>query len=531
MTRTSNLVWVVALGVGIVAPLGACNFTAGVKSPPPVDAAGTTGAGGSVGGTGNAGSSGNVDAASPFDFGGQYTSSGAGGGGPCTGLTCQQSTCRGQGCSVTCPVGYKTTVSGKVYDPAGKTPLYNITVYVPNGPLADFTDGPSCDKCDPNTGTSLLSGSPVVYTKTDTKGAFSLGSDHNVDVPAGKNIPMVLQVGKWRRQVTIPEVKACADNPITDMSLLHLPQTSKEGHIPKIAITTGAKDALQCLLLKVGVDKSEFTPETAAGRINLYAGGGGAAAYDMTLNNAAPFTAAAPWWDSYDNLAKYDILLHSCDGSGYDPAQIAMGVVDPKTGLVRGEPAVPKSMAARMALEKFANAGGRVFASHWHAYWFAEGTPAFKSIATWGLNDRLMNMATIDQSFDTGSALAQWMMNVGGSTALGQVDITQDASNRLIDMAAGGNISQRWIYSANQTPQSVVFLSATTPIPGGTCGRAVVSDLHLIAATGVTGADSPTAAFPGSCVTTDLTPREKVLEFMLFDIASCVAPPVDRAMP
>jgi hypothetical protein len=86
-------------------------------------------------------------------------------------------------------------------------------------------------------------------------------------------------------------------------------------------------------------------------------------------------------------------------------------------------------------------------------------------------------------------------------------------------MAAGGNISQRWIYP-NQNPPSVAFLSATTPIPGGTCGRAVVSDLHLI--TGGTG-DMPAGTFPtGSCVTTDLAPREKVLEFMLFDIASCV---------
>ena len=53
----------------------------------------------------------------------------------------------------------------------------------------------------------------------------------------------------------------------------------------------------------------------------------------------------------------------------------------------------------------------------------------------------------------------------------------------------------------------------------------MVSDLHLSSGTGMAG-DVPTATFPTSCVTTMLSPREKVLEFMLFDIASCVAPVV-----
>jgi hypothetical protein len=226
-------------------------------------------------------------------------------------------------------------------------------------------------------------------------------------------------------------------------------------------------------------------------------------------------------------------VLHSCEGGqgDYNLAQRELDIANARVP-VRGEPQSVKSMAARMALEQFANKGGRVFASHWHTYWFADGPASFKSIGTFGRRGGLPNpyMATIDQGFDTGKALAQWLVSVGGSMTLGQVEIAQNASNTLIDAATGPKTSQRWIYADTLTPKSVQFLSATTPIPAGTCGRVVLSDLHVTAGTTnnmmMTG-DQPTAPFPMSCVTKTLEPREKVLEFMLFDIASCVKPVIE----
>jgi hypothetical protein len=494
----------------LAAALGACTF-----NPKGGGNGNPSGGGGSIGSGGTG-----LGGPPPTGAGGTPPAT------PCVGLQCQQSTCTKGNCMVpACANGARTTVSGTIFDPAGQNPLYNITVYVPNAPLADIADGPSCDPCDPATGTSNLSGSPIVVVRTGVDGKFTLGAAAaGADVPAGSNIPLVIQVGKWRRAITMPTVTACQDNPLTDMDLSRLPKNQSEGHIPKMAITTGNLDALECLLRKVGVQDSEFTPETGTGRVNFYGGGTpgtpGTSSYDATLNGGAPFTLVHPagggpdWWDSLDNLKKYDIILHSCEGGA--------GQFGPNM-----QPASVKSMAARQALQDFADMGGRVFASHWHVYWFEQGPPAFQSIATFNHRQGLPQMytATIDTSTSNGMALSQWMVNVGGSPAPGgTVALNQNASNTTVDMVAGGNTSTRWIYAANRTPQAVQYMSATTPVPGGSCGRVVVSDLHVSA--GGSNSDMPNKPFPTGCVTTTLSPQEKVLEFMLFDIASCVVPVV-----
>ena len=59
-----------------------------------------------------------------------------------------------------------------------------------------------------------------------------------------------------------------------DAAITRLPKNRTEGHIPRMALTTGGADPLQCLLRKIGIDDSEFGIAGSEARIHLYKGGG-----------------------------------------------------------------------------------------------------------------------------------------------------------------------------------------------------------------------------------------------------------------
>jgi hypothetical protein len=462
-------------------------------APPPSGSGGSAGAHGTGGGSGN-GSGGHTGA-------------------PCMGLRCQQTTCGTQaGCQVpACTGGGQTTVSGTAYDPAGQVPLYNVSVYVPNAPLASLADGASCLSCD-----TALSGDPITQATTDASGHFVLEN-----VPVGDNIPLVIQIGKWRRQTTIPTVAACLETAITDPNVTRLPRNQSEGHIPKIALTTGGFDALECLLRKIGIADQEFTLPTDVGRVNLYAGGlhngvpmmmdptsttAGTSSYAPTLNSGASFPDAEGWWDSAANLEAYDILLHSCDGA---------------------ENPTNKSAAALQAFQDYANMGGRTFASHWQGYWIESGPPPFSTVAVFNHQPKPASplTASIDTTFTKGMDLATWLLNVNGSTTLGQL-VIQGPANTV--QSVNMPVAQQWIYTT--TPASIQYFSFATPVNvtngDPQCGKVVFSDLHVSTGSGAATDDksNPNLPFPTGCVTTTLSPQEKALEFMLFDLSACTNP-------
>jgi len=92
-----------------------------------------------------------------------------------------------------------TTLSGTVYAPNGTLQVYGVNVYIPETDPGPLSVGLECSKC-----VDELPGGSLARTTSGNFGEFTL-----TGVPTGVNIPLVIQVGRWRRQIVIPEIKEC----------------------------------------------------------------------------------------------------------------------------------------------------------------------------------------------------------------------------------------------------------------------------------------------------------------------------------
>ena len=416
----------------------------------------------------------------------------------CVNLECQQ---------VTCSDGGTTTLTGTVYDPSGQVPLYNALVYVPNGQTQPFTPGVTCDRCG-----AVTSGSPLVITLTRPDGTFSLQN-----VPTGNNIPLVIQIGRWRRQVTIPSVPSCSSTPITDVNLVRMPRNQSEGDIPLMAIATGNADPFECLLRKIGIADSEFTPPDGGGRVHYYRENG--------IDISPPAPPGSELWSDAGTLMNYDVVLLPCEGA---PNQ--------------------KPFSANQNIINYTSAGGRVFTTHYGYVWIVGVPPGyfvpdpFPLTGDWRPDPNQVHnppdpfAVQVDQTFPKGDAFAHWLINVDAGY-LGSGSTLLDLHQTRHDLFGVDVGSTRWLWNPNPSytpPQiSVQHMTFNTPVnppaqpDGGAglqCGRLVFSDFH-VTADALTGAPN----FPASCKVAPLTPQEKALVFMLFDVSSCIQ--ADTAPP
>jgi hypothetical protein len=554
----------------------------------------------------------------------------------CTGLCLQQQQC---------PGGGTTSIEGYVTSPNGVLPIPNAVVYVPNGAVAAFpTTGVTCESC------ATASGSPLITTTTDANGHFLL-PNMPVSTP-GKvvDIPVVVQLGRWRKQLTI-QTTACTNNLVPAFGTAGvpasrtaaLPRTKAEGDIPLTAISTGNVDGLECVFRKIGVADSEFTSSLGTGRIRLYqenglgSGEGGACAPgcgtncadsgnnticpksskltggfvysldiervrrvngqpiqvrtnnnhglqtgaqvvisnvnnasgangtftitrvdddDFTLNGTTANNGATYENDDNDRVDVCDGVCATADIEKYDAVVF---------GCVGGQ--ANKPAFARNNVINYANKGGRVFATHFSYVWLytADGftSPWAATANTFNPGRAGWDSATapgsisayLDTSFPKGVLFSNWLQAPVGtpppsypppyaavnglwSTNPPQLALTEpraDIEPAAANLATSGIIgpAQRWIYTdttstvfnpasdtdpARNAPMHYTFNTPWGAQPANQCGRVLFSDFHVS-----TGSNTGNKVFPAECNANALTAQEKVLAYMLFDLASCVS--------
>jgi hypothetical protein len=507
----------------------------------------------------------------------------------CTGLCTQQKVC---------PNGTTTSISGTVTSPNGVLPIYGALVFVPTATPPAFGDRVSCDQCGASAGT------PLVSTTTGPDGTFLLPNMPVSDPAKVQNIPVVIQLGRWRKQITV-QTTACTTTdipkvdpadatkfvgggvrPATDTKSSALPRTKAEGDIPLTAISTGNVDGLECVFRKLGIADSEFTDPKGNGRIRFYQDNGAIISQTAgqcsisgescdtfgsncastcslsgrTCTNAGsacdnrcslgggkcgtPGSAcglfgwgkceeagscvakgvctqtsgtphATDLYNDPDELSKYDMTIFECVGSRSD-----------------------KTATQQANIRNYANSGGRVYATHYSYVWlYNAGAAPWNSTASWAADSDswATAIATLDTSFPKGQAFAEWLNIVGGLNAPlpATPKITIDEARHDVNgpVAAG---AQQWLYTTTAdspkkaSVQHYTFNTDTTKPAAQQCGRVLFSDFHVS-----TNSTTKDEVFPSECDNDPLTTQEKVLAFMLFDLASCisVAPPPQACKP
>ena len=390
-----------------------------------------------------------------------------------------------------------TTISGTVYDPrttASSLQLPGVLVYVTTGTVDPLTSGVQCLTSTTPTGV-------VSYTNTAVDGTFTLAG-----VPQNATYTLVIQAGKWRRQFS----ETVAADPLTGLSL-HMPANHTQGDIPLIAIATGGADALECVFHDMGIADTEFTDDNGTtnpgGRIHLYLGSYSAGA-DITASTPSQTTLMGTPTDS-SLLNSYDMVMFPCQGG----------------------PDAQATPTAAANLLSYANAGGRVFTTHYSFAWLDPAAPydsQFPPVANWDPDQPYPSpdpgIATVNTGFTDGATLSQWLANAGASynNTPGQIQI----SNLRHDFNGVIAPTQPWLtLNDSGAGDPVMQFTFNTPVgapAANQCGRVLYNEYHVIEPNGI-----PREAYPLECPPeTKMTTQEEMLEYALFDLSSFVTPVV-----
>jgi len=396
----------------------------------------------------------------------------------CVGLQCQIAQCDNGG---------DTTLSGRLFAPNGADPVPNAFVYVPNLGLPEFPTTVSCDLCGDI-------GAAATSTQTAYDGTFTLKT-----VPSGDSIPIVFQLGRFRRVINMPIAPCAAQSPAKDPNVdgVRLPHHDAEldahDSIPRIAIATGDWDQIECVLKRMGLD-----------RFDLYDDRGGAP--PPTVGTLQQLLT-----DS-QKLQGYNILVVNCTQNQFESIVAQANV--------------------KQNLHDYVAKGGRLYATDW-AYDVVNQIPEFASFfcfqpdsgaaAMCSMNPQTPGVADSFDAYNNNATivdpqLAEWL-----TLFPGVIDNQKQVSVQYSFVVLSGVASDMMSFPTKVWVQGPAKSYGTKPMTVTfdymQCGRVHFSTYN----TEPNGFVPDQTRFP-NCVT-DFSPQERILEYLMFEIASCIPNP------
>jgi hypothetical protein len=381
-----------------------------------------------------------------------------------------------------CP-GMGTEVTGTVLSPNGQDPIFGAVVYVTHGEPAAISPGVACDSC-------AVPPDALGFAVTGADGSFSI--PHAFDEGGAVNV--VIQKGRFRRIVRL-STSGCNPQMLTSAQTSLPGASGTDVSFPRILVPTTVNDDIGTVLTRIGI--TEFDMMDGCRRA--------ATAADIMACPLGQLLADPA------RIAQYNMILLPCGALGnFHTWQVL------PPGVITG-------------LQGFLQAGGRLYSSDLSygviqrpfpdAFTFAGGTTLSQNgndPADVGLGGSRTTPRSYEGIIDDPDLLA-WMSGRGALLANNHVSLTEFINPWGAVDRAGANATT-WVHASVpwHDASGAIIPDADHPLTveatyrgmnGAGCGRVVYTSYHT-----------------NSTTTGPLTPQERVLEWLIFELGGCVTP-------
>lgn len=368
----------------------------------------------------------------------------------------------------------KAHLKGKVLAPEGTIPIPGALVYLTTTAPDAIPDHVYCDTC------VTLSAS-IPFTRSNPDGTFDLPT------PEIGDFFLVVQKGQFRR---VRSYSVVAGDQNLDAALTTLPGKMDKANgddIPKMALITGAWDAIEVSLAKLGLaelnDGGLFGPKTKN------------ESFDKIEDFSGP-KSPYEFLKSYDLMSQYHIVFKPCSGSD----GTTCNDFQPDNSNVQG------------AVRDFVKAGGKFYATDYSYEYIRRTWPGYIDWETdpskSGTGEACLNGQADAPVTDMDPGLEAWL------AAQNITSVTLKANWTAINQVNTMTGLDANLMPAQVTPKVWVTGNfggfgnkpATTSFVHG-CGRALFSTYHTEGGAG----DA-------------LLPQERALLYVLLQVGVCVKP-------